>query len=66
MFFLLNRTSEKCQTQQLQTDHTAKEHLCELEDTAETCGMSDVSHHLPKAKLAWMSAYESRETKQLA
>ena len=44
--------------------HTAAEHFCELEDTAETCGMSEVSYHLCKAKLAWMSAYGSRETKQ--
>ena len=44
--------------------HTAAEHFCELEDTAETCGMSEVSYHLRKAKLAWMSAYGSRETKQ--
>ena len=40
------------------------EHFCELEDTAETCGMSEVSYHLRKAKLAWRSAYGSRETKQ--
>ena len=44
--------------------HTAAEHLCELEDTAETCGMSEVSYHLRKAKLAWMIAHGSRETKQ--
>ena len=40
------------------------EHFCELEDTAETCGMSEVSYHFRKAKLAWMSAYGSRKTKQ--
>ena len=40
------------------------EHFCELEDNAETCGMSEVSYHLRKAKLAWMSAYGSKETKQ--
>ena len=40
------------------------EHFCELEDTAETCGMSELSYHLRKAKLAWMSAYGSKETKQ--
>ena len=40
------------------------EHFCEHEDTAETCGMSEASYHLRKAKLAWMSAYGSRETKQ--
>ena len=27
------------------------EYFCELEDNAETCGMSKVSYHLPKAKL---------------
>ena len=40
------------------------EHFCELEDTAEKCGMSEVSYHLRKAKLAWMSAFGERETKQ--
>lgn len=40
------------------------EHFCELEDTAEKCGMPVVSYHLRKAKLAWMSSYGSRETKQ--
>ena len=44
VFFLLNRTSE--------VPHTAAEHFCELEDTAETCGMSQVCYHLRKAKLA--------------
>ena len=39
-------------------------HFGELEDTAEKCRMSEVSFHLRKAKLAWMSAYGSRETKQ--
>ena len=40
------------------------QHFCELEDTAEKCGMSEVSYHLRKAKLAWMSAFGERETKQ--
>ena len=40
------------------------EHFCELEDTAEKCGMSEVSYHLRKAKQAWMSAFGERETKQ--
>ena len=40
------------------------EHFCELEDTAEKCGMSEVSYHLHKAKLAWMSAFGERETKK--
>ena len=40
------------------------EHFCELEDTAEKCGMSEVSYHLRKAKLAWMSAFGERENKQ--
>ena len=46
--------------------HTAAAdlHFCELGDTAETCGMSEVSYHLRKAKLGWMIAYGSRETKQ--
>ena len=38
------------------------EHFCELEDTAETCGI-EVCYHLRKAKLAWMTAHGSRETK---
>ena len=62
--FLLNRTSEKCHTQQLQTNHTHNCIHAALEDTVETCGMSEVSYRLRKAKLAWMSAYGSRETKQ--
>ena len=45
---------EKCNIQQLQTYHTLPK----------TCGMSKVSYHLRKAKLAWMIAYGSGETKQ--
>lgn len=39
-------------------------HFGELEDAAEKCRMSEVSLHLRNAKLAWMSAYGSRETQQ--
>lgn len=39
-------------------------HFCELEDIAERCGMLGVSYHLRKAKLAWISSYQSRETTQ--
>jgi ribosomal protein L12E/L44/L45/RPP1/RPP2 len=40
------------------------EHFFSLEDIAEQCGMSETSHHLRKAKLAWMSAHGTRATKQ--
>lgn len=36
----------------------------DLEARAETSAMQDVSFHLRKAKMAWMSAYESRKARQ--
>ena len=51
-------------THQHAADGGVAEHFCELDDTAEKCGMSEVSYHLRKAKLAWMSAFGGRETKQ--
>lgn len=40
------------------------DHFCELEDVAEKCDMPDVSYHLSKVKLAWISNHGSREAKQ--
>lgn len=40
------------------------DHFSELEGIAEKCSMSEVSYHLRKAKLAWMSAHGSRAAKQ--
>ena len=36
----------------------------DLERIAERCSMAEVSHHLRKAKLAWMSEFGSKKTKQ--
>ena len=82
--FLLNRTSEKCHTQQLQTHHAlrssqplqscprsharpARLHTIHAKSEGSTSMarvVSEVSYDLRKAKLAWMSAYGSTETKQ--
>ena len=36
----------------------------DLERVAERCSMAEVSYHLRKAKLAWMSEFGSKKTKQ--
>lgn len=36
----------------------------DLEGVAERCGMTEVSYHLGRAKLAWMSAFASKKTRQ--